>query len=563
MRLLLIAAALLASVAVAGCAATQPPVPAQQTEAARPATDYYGTLSPHAADAVYFVLTDRFVDGDPSNNYPAQGGGAETGTFDRPIRLDGEPPANIGYLGGDFKGVLDHAAYIADTGFSALWITPIVDNPDEAFTGGRRPGEGGFTDRGKAGYHGYWGVNFYTVDEHLVSPGLGFPEFAAGLERHGISLVLDVVCNHGSPAYTMPVDQPKFGEIYGRDGRLLADHQNLHPTELDPDNPLHAYYNREPDLAELADMDGSNPDVLEYFTGAYLQWIEQGAAAFRIDTIKHMPHGYWKAFADRIRAEHPGFFMFAESFSYDAREIAEHTYPENGGISVLDFPGQRAMTGVFADGAPYSALADYLHLESGVYENPYDLMTFYDNHDMARMDADEAGFIDAHNWLFTSRGTPVIYYGSEIGFRAGTREHAGNRDYFGADNVRLAADHPIRRNLKRIATVRRDSVALQRGLQVNLRFGEDTAAFYRVYRRGDDEQTALVLLNKGDAPSTFDAGDWLAGLEWQDAMTGAGIEAASAVEVEPHGVRVLLLDGIPDAAGLRGRLDELKRRARR
>jgi hypothetical protein len=255
--------------------------------------------------------------------------------------------------------------------------------------------------------------------------------------------------------------------------------------------------------------------------------------------------------------------MFAESFSYDAGEIAEHTYPENGGISVLDFPGQRAMTGVFADGAAYSTLLEYLHLDTGVYANPYDLMTFYDNHDMARMDADDAGFIDAHNWLFTSRGTPVIYYGSEIGFRAGTREHGGNRDYFGADNVRRAAGHPIRESLKRIADVRRESVALQRGLQVNLQFGEDTAAFYRVFRHAGVEQTALVLLNRGDAALRMPVSDWLAGVEWRDAMRGDVIAHLPALEVDAHGVRVLLFDGVPDVAGLKDRLDRLQRRAQR
>ena len=124
--------------------------------------EFYGTLEPFAAEAVYFLLTDRFVDGDARNNHVDQGGG-ERGTFDRPIQLEGREPANIGYLGGDFKGILDNADYIADMGFTAIWITPIVDNPDEAFMGGLPPGEEGGADRGKTGYHGYWGVNFLRL----------------------------------------------------------------------------------------------------------------------------------------------------------------------------------------------------------------------------------------------------------------------------------------------------------------------------------------------------------------------------------------------------------------
>lgn len=524
------------------------------------ARDYFGTAAPFAAEAVYFVVTDRFVDGDSTNNFPQQGE-PEFGTFDIPIHLDGKNPANIGYLGGDFKGILDNAAYISEMGFTALWMTPIVDNPDEAFSGSTPPGEGMFADRGKSGYHGYWGVNFFKVDEHLESEGLLFADFTKALrEQHQLKLVLDVVANHGSPAYTMPVDQPKFGEIYDADGRLLADHQNLHPTELDPSNPLHAFFNNKPDLAQLADMNESNPDVLEYFVAAYTQWIDQGAAAFRIDTIKHMPHGFWKKFSDRIREQRPDFFMFAESWSFDAAQIATHTYLENGGISVLDFPGQKAMNEVFADGEPMEKLLEYLHLDDGVYENPYELMTFYDNHDIARMNADEGGFIAANNWMFTSRGIPVVYYGSEIGFQAGSGEHGGNRNYFGEENIAIAKDHKIRAALTDIATIRKASPALQRGLQVNLEFADMTAAFYRVFRQGDSIQTALVLLNKGEFEIDIDVASWIGGATWSDAATGAPFVAGDLgiVAVPEYGVRVLLTAEIPDIPGLTNKLNRLQ-----
>jgi glycosidase len=203
--------------------------------------DIAGTLEPFASEAIYFVLTDRFVDGDPGNNQPEQGG-AEWHTFDRPLTKDGNEIDNIGYLGGDFRGILDNADYIAEMGFTAVWITPIVENPDEAFTGGHPPGDIPFGDQGKAGYHGYWGVNFFEVDEHLPSPGLDFPDFVRQMrDEHGLGVVLDIVANHSSPSFTMPVDQPMYGEIYDADGRLVADHQNLPPQQLDPGNPLHEF----------------------------------------------------------------------------------------------------------------------------------------------------------------------------------------------------------------------------------------------------------------------------------------------------------------------------------
>jgi hypothetical protein len=109
-----------------------------------------------------------------------------------------------------------------------------------------------WTDQGKTGYHGYWGVNFYKLDEHLPSKDLDFRGLTHGLKSHGLKTVLDIVNNHGSPAYTMPKAQPKYGKIYDGDGKLVADHMNLPPDKLDPKNPLNAFYNRKGGLAQLS-----------------------------------------------------------------------------------------------------------------------------------------------------------------------------------------------------------------------------------------------------------------------------------------------------------------------
>ena len=541
--------------------------------AGAPAVDreYYGTTEPFAANAVYFVVTDRFVNGDPSNDQRAQGApDPALRTFDRPTPGAERHGGNIGYLGGDFRGLLDNAGYIADMGFGAVWLTPIVDNPDQAFTGGDPIGSDAFfKDRGKTGYHGYWGVDFFTVDEHLPSDGLDFAGLTAGLRRHGLVTVLDIVANHGSPSFSMPADQPKFGELYDADGRLVADHQNLAPEALDPDtNPLHAFFHAEPDLAQLSNLDDTNPAVLDYFVRAYSKWIDQGAGAFRIDTIRHVPHPFWKAFTDRIRSDHPGFFMFGEAFDHEAGNIAPHTWPGNGGVSVLDFPLKAALQDVFGRaGAGYERLADALYLVDGPYANPYELMTFYDNHDMPRMDASDAGFIDAHNWLFTARGIPVIYYGSEIGFMRGAGEHEGNRNYFGQDRVDAAAAHPVRQQLARIARLRAATPALQRGLQLNVQLEGDRAAFYRVLQHGGQAQVALVLLNKGDVPAPFEVRDYLQAGAWRDALDGGVLAVAEggslAATVPAHGVRVFVLDAPVRDGGLAAALDGAMARARR
>ncbi|MBV2209371.1 MAG: cyclomaltodextrin glucanotransferase [Thermomonas sp.] len=544
-----------------------------------PSKEYYGTLEPFASEAVYFVMTDRFVNGDTSNDQRDQGGALHT--FDIPLAPCNGVAGNIGYLGGDFKGIADHLGYIQEMGFTSVWITPIVDNPDQSFTGGTAPSCGGIlADKGKTGYHGYWGVNFYKVDEHLPSPDMSFRDLANAMHAKKLKLVLDIVGNHGSPAWGMAFNQPKFGKIYDQHNVLIADHQNLPPEQLDPaQHPLQRFYNtRGPvdgangsifdgNLAQLSDFNEHNPAVLDYLAGAYEQWIEQGADAFRIDTIAWMPDAFWQRFTTRIRSKHPGFFMFGEAFDYNAKTIARHTLPGHGETSVLDFPMKQAMEEIFGHKqAGFERIRESLHLENGPYANPYDLATFYDNHDMPRLDATDAGFIDAHNWLFTARGIPVIYYGSEMGFMRGRPEHGGNRNYFGTEGIEQAKTSPIRSALTRIANVRAHSPALQRGLQINLQLEGNRAAFYRVYQHQGVTQTALVLLNKGDDAAAFTIDTLLQPGHWQSALDGTTLELKQGqslgISVPAHDVKVFLLNAPITAPALTAALEQAMRRAR-
>jgi hypothetical protein len=256
--------------------------------------------------------------------------------------------------------------------------------------------------------------------------------------------------------------------------------------------------------------------------------------------------------------------MFGESWSFDAAEIAQHTYPENGGVSVIDFPGRQHMTQVFENpNSDFSEILGYLHLENSPYQNPYELATFYDNHDMTRLNADKGGYKSANNWLFTSRGIPVIYYGSEIGFQSGLAEHYGNRNYFGEENIARAEGHPIAEALRRIANIRQQSIALQKGLQVNLEFSGDTAAFLRVYQVGGVAQTALVMLNKGEQAAEVTARELVNKGRWEELGGDAVIvvsdsEPSITMEVPAHGVRVLAFNEPVNNSALAVRLEELR-----
>ena len=545
MRKLFTLGAVASAVILGGCQTTDSTVNA-------PVAHIYGTQEPFAKEAVYFVMTDRFVDGDPRNNFEKQGGDHPSWS----LRLEGPDGkfANAGYMGGDFKGILQNIDYIKDMGFSAIWITPVLDNPDQGFTGDEPISYGGmFKDGGKSGYHGYWATNFYKADEHLVSDDLTVSDFTSAMHDAGFKVVFDIVANHGTPSWTMPKDQPGYGELYDKDGNLVADHMNLPPESLDPENePLHRFFHPYPDLVKLSNLNEHHPDVQEYLINSYLYWIEQGADAFRIDTIRHVSHDFWRTMSDRIRAEHPGFYMFGESFQYDANFIAQHTQPKNGGISVLDFPMQKAMVSVFENAdSDFATLADTLYLTHGPYHNPYELTTFYDNHDMARMNASDEGFIDAHNWLFTARGIPVVYQGSEFGYMRGTSEHQGNRNYIGQARLDAAVSHPIRSKLSQIASIRQALPALQRGLQYNVRLAGHEAVFFRVVQDDDAQQTALVMLNKSDSPLVMVADTFVESGKWKEWVTGEEVtvsEQGITATVPAHGVRVFVKNGTLQSA---------------
>lgn len=514
--------------------------------------DVVGTSNPFASEAVYFVVTDRFVDGDPNNNHESQGG--EHPTWQLPLEGPDGKKANVGYMGGDLQGILNNADYIKDMGFTAVWMTPVHDNPDYAFNGDEPITYGGaFKDGGKTGYHGYWATNFYKADEHLVSDNLSVSDYTAKMREHGLKSVFDIIANHGTPSFTMEKDLPGYGEIYDKDGNLVADHQNLAPEDLDPkNNPLHSFFHDYPDLVKLSNLDDENPAVRDYLINSYLYWISQGADAFRIDTIRHVPHAFWREASDRIRKQYPNFFMFGEAFDYEANNIAQHTLPKNGGVSVLDFPMQKAMVRVFEKPleSNFADLEKVLHLTHGPYHNVYELTTFYDNHDMARMNATDEGFINAHNWLFTVRGIPVVYMGSEIGFMRGTAEHAGNRNYVGQERLDQAKDNTIQQALTKIANVRKNTVSLQRGVQVNIELNGHRAAFYRVIDNEDAQETALVLLNKGNSLESFDISEFMQSGEWVEQLTGQTLTVASSASlkttVKPNGVQVWVRQGKVD-----------------
>ncbi len=271
--------------------------------------------------------------------------------------------------------------------------------------------------------------------------------------------------------------------------------------------------------------------------------------AFRIDTVAWMNQPFWTYFTREMKEYaaargKPAFFQFGEYWTNGYGQPFVDLQAKTD-MSLLDMPssamgGFGPLNGVFKGGS-YSNVRSMLESNDPRWKDPAYLVTFLDNHDKPRFNdrnSPQEGpsveqYRDALNWYFTSRGIPVIYYGTEIRME-GPNADPGNRRYLGN---RMDRNAPLYGHLAFLNRLRKSSPALQKGKQNWLQAGQDTAIFTRVYGR----HTAIVALNKGSSAVVQTLTKVPRG-RFRDAVTGEPVEikAALRLEVPAHGLRVFL-----------------------
>ncbi len=449
---------------------------------AQAADDYRARLPQD--EVVYFVLPDRFANGDPGNDRGGIDGGRLQHGFD---------PTHKGfYHGGDLAGLRAKLDYIQALGATAIWLGPVYRNkPVQG-----RPGHE------SSGYHGYWITDFTDVDPHFGTRA-ELKALVDAVHARGMKIYLDIITNHTADViryrdcegerceYRSLADYP-YTRRSGVDGEPInagfAGDDAAHQTEAnfarltDPDyayqayvppgeenaktpawlNELRYYHNRGPstwkgesvtygDFAGLDDLFTEHPRVVQGFIDIYGQWIDDfGIDGFRIDTAKHVNPEFWQAFVpamlERAKARGiPNFHIFGEVYDPDPAALARFTrvdrYP-----AVLDFAFQSAVTDVIAGKAGTDRLARLFFLDAnyaGGEAAALQLPTFLGNHDMgrfahfvrkARPQADDSEVLKrvelAHALLFLARGVPVIYYGDEQGFAGDGGDQDARQDMF-------------------------------------------------------------------------------------------------------------------------------------
>ncbi len=480
---------------------------------------------------VYFLLTDRFADGDKTNNNIWGDEYLPNGEADL-YKFDASKTGVLSYYhGGDFQGIINNLDYIADMGFTAIWITPSVKQPEGRYF---YDGSGGGDAYQASAFHGYWGYDFDKIDPHLHSSGKesdGWDDYKAFIDAchaRGIRVMQDIVINHGNhTAATAPTKWVKYSVQTIMDGKEWA-WKTLDPyyDENNLKNGFYAYTDswQCADLIDFGDHGEDGKDARQHLINVYKKFIDAGVDAFRIDTMAYITNEFAGEFADAMYnyAKSKGndyFYMIGEAWCgrYDA--VARHSKDTTDSLhmldmhlSCLDYPGQ--MQAAFREGGDFSiynnATNDDKQFACMTPEEYTKTAMFVDNHDCYRNEAifSEAQYKNALNYIYIFRGVPIVFYGTEAMYSWSGTHPSTNKDdvvsrwMLGDEGINYVKTNkpPMYKHLKVLNEIRSNSPCIQKGEQENLVLKGSQAIFTRTY----NGKTAYVGLNTGTSAYSYE-----------------------------------------------------------
>ena len=519
-------------------------------------TDYRARLPQD--EVIYFLLPDRFENGDASNDRGGLTGGRNVTGFD--------PTAKGFYHGGDLKGLTKRLDYIQALGATAIWVGPVFKN--KAVQGG--PGQE------SAGYHGYWITDFTAVDPHLGT-NQDFADLVTAAHRRGMKVYMDIIVNHTADViqyrecvgkqdcpYRSRADYP-YQRRLGVNGKpinpgFLGDdvHTAANFAKLtDPGyaytpfvpakekdvkvpawlNDVHLYHNRGDttyrsesstmgDFVGLDDLMTENPRVLSGMIDIFGGWIDRyGIDGFRIDTARHVDPAFWAAFVPAMEARArakgiPNFHIFGEVSDHEVRPatLAQHTIVDKL-PAVLDFSFHQAVVETVAGTRgtdAFEALFDGDVLYAKGFDTAIILPTFTSNHDDGRFatfvrkafpkasDAEVLQRVMLSNaMLLTLRGVPTIYSGDEQGFVSDGNDQDAREDMF-ASKVASYNDNRLLGTTKTTATPsfgQDNPLFKQTAMLAKLRIATPALTRGRQLLRAREDAPGLLAISRFD-PTT-------------------------------------------------------------
>ncbi|MCX7718244.1 MAG: alpha-amylase family glycosyl hydrolase [Candidatus Sumerlaeaceae bacterium] len=449
-------------------------------------------------ETIYQIITDRFDDGDPSNN-----------TLD----ANHDPAAGARGHGGDFAGLRRRLGYLRGLGVTAVWVSPVPKNAD---------GE----------YHGYAASDFTTAARHWGSLA-EMQAFVADAKSTGIRTILDVVTNHGG---NLIRDNPYLAPP----AQYTLQYRNAARQHAPPFTALsnwHAHGSignfSDPEqivgeLFGLDDLKTEDPAIRQHLADIYTTWIALlDLDGFRIDTVKHVELGFWQTWTPLIRGNAAAmgknnFFLFGEVWDGNDYFLGKYTGTKGGGAfaldSVLDYPLYYQTNWVFAQASGGAqAIIDHYALIPAAYDPAAQtrLVTFLDNHDNPRFlsssfAANRTGRLHAALvFQLTSLGVPCVYYGTEQYFNGGSDPNCredmfdGQWEFGPSLGNNFDQTAPGYRLIRKLNQLRRDHPALRRGTLTVREVRSSPGIF--AYSRVLGGQEVLVAVNTSDSTQTTSA----------------------------------------------------------
>jgi glycosidase len=505
----------------------EPAIPTAPTLSEAQALATPSIRSAMARDNIYFLMTDRYQNGDYSNDEMGLTGPREVTGYD--------PYSAVHYHGGDLAGLTDGCTTgngvqrIKDMGFTSIWITP--------------PFKQRYVQGSSAAYHGYWITDFTDIDPHLGTKK-DFKDLIDCAHSQDMKVVLDIVVNHTGDVAYYENGNYNFGDY--RKPKVSANDANLKkPAFL---NDLSNYHNRGDirnfqdkeqyqfgDIYGLDDLATEKPEVIEGLAKIYADWVnDYGVDGFRIDTAKHLDDAFfgkwWPRVQELTKDKKPGLFAFGEYYESSTDVLTEFVR-DRGLPSLLDFAFQDAAV-EFSVGNSISTLSKVFAADDWYITdktNVYNQATFFANHDMGHFGLmlKQAGSTpqdilkDAllgHDLLYMSRGIPSVYYGDELGLIGAGRDKDARQDMFPTEitswqkEARIGANpvgtngyldernHPIQLRIKALNELRKNHPALNGGAQIQRYASGSVVAFSRIDAESRTEY--LVALNNGGSKKT-------------------------------------------------------------
>ncbi len=440
------------------------------------------------ADVLYLITPDRFANGDPSNdNHPD-------------MREKSNRSFKGGRHGGDIAGIIKNLDYIKSTGFSAIWLNPVLENNQTEYS-----------------YHGYSITDFYKVDPRFGSND-SYLDLVKNCHEKGLKVIMDMIVNHCGSFHWWMNDLPdtdwiNFDNKFVNTTHQRAVIQDVHVSEYDKKMFTDGWF-----VETMPDLNQKNTLLSTYLIQNAIWWIEYADIdGIRMDTYPYPDKDFMSDWTCAVMAEYPGFNIVGEEWSENPAIVAHWLKGKvnpNGYSSCLpgamDFPIQGALRKSLTNNNWYP-LYETLSMDF-LYPDANNLVVFPDNHDMSRLYSQVNENLDLFNlgltYMLTTRGTPQIYYGTEILMsNPGTDDHGIIRSDFpggwqgdqknGFSNIGLSSNQiETKSHIQKLLKWREKKGVIHHGKMMHF-VPENNIYVY--FRYDNDEKVMVVLsLNKKD-----------------------------------------------------------------